>query len=141
MTECCISKEPGRQPSRRHRCPVNGKEYASVGRKTILHHLENPWELKLREQNYYFCSDSDCDVVYFGLDNSVIPKSGLRTIVGVKEKNPERVVCYCFGVSHATARQNGKVKQFIKDRTRQSLCSCETSNPSGRCCLGSFPKR
>lgn len=141
MTECCTNETENSRPPKRHRCPVNGKEYSSVGRKTILHHLLEPWKKSLRDQSYYFCTDSDCEVVYFSQDNSVIPKTELRTSVGVKETNPERTVCYCFGVSYSTARTDRSVQEFVKEKTQQSLCSCETSNPSGRCCLGSFPKQ
>jgi hypothetical protein len=123
---------------KKYRCPVNGKEYASVGIKTILHHVAKPWQKDLTSKGYYFCSDKDCDVVYFGQDDSVILKSELRTKVGIKETVPDRTICYCFGVSGTTAREKIAL-DFVKDKTRQALCSCETSNPSGRCCLKDFP--
>jgi hypothetical protein len=141
MAECC--GEPGAGNGhlpRRHRCPVNGKEYGLVSYKTILHHLAKPWKKVLREQSYYFCSDSGCEVAYFGCDNTVIPKSELRTIPGVKENGPERTICYCFGVSYIAAKKDSSILKYVKEKTQQSLCSCETSNPSGRCCLNSFPK-
>ena len=141
MVHRCSAETENCHPPKWHRCPVNGKEYRSVGRKTILHHLAEPWKKALVEQSYYFCTDADCEVVYFGRDNTVIPKTELRTTIGVKEKNAERMVCYCFGVSYAMASSDEVVLDFVKDKTRQSLCSCETSNPSGRCCLGSFPKQ
>lgn len=137
MTECCESD--GKSPNK-YRCPVNGKEYASVSVRTVLHHLVAPWKKTLSSNRYFFCSDKDCDVVYFGRDDSVISKSELRTTVGVKEKTPDRMICYCFGVSRATAKENTDIVGFVKEKTRQSLCSCETSNPSGRCCLKDFPK-
>ena len=138
MTDCC---ESSCNPPRKYRCPVNGKEYGSVSTKTILHHLNEPWKRNLENKAYYFCSDSDCDVVYFGRDVSVISKNELRTKVGVKEITPGRTVCYCFGVSYSAATQNNTIVQFVKDKTKQALCSCETSNPSGRCCLKDFPKQ
>jgi len=139
MTGCCVSNTSDCSPPKRLRCPVNGKEYGAVGYKTILHHLSDPWNTDFIEQDYYFCSDPDCNVVYFGQDDSLITKSQLRTKVGAKEKTPERIVCYCFGVSYAEAENNGIVVDFVKDKTKQSLCSCETSNPSGRCCLKDLP--
>ena len=141
MNDCCEQKTSNRTPPQRFRCPVNGKEYGPVGLKTILHHLAEPWKKGLGGQSYYFCTDKDCEVVYFGLDNSVIPKSELRTCVGIKEQHPERLVCYCFGVSYAVAVSDGVVVDFVKEKTKQSLCSCETSNPSGHCCLKDFPKQ
>ena len=141
MIDCCVSKKSDCDPPKKHRCPINGKEYSSVGYKTILHHLSEPWNNTLIKQGYYFCSDENCDVVYFGQDNTLISKSELRTNVGVKEKAPERMVCYCFGVSYAAAENDGRVVEFVKEKTKQSLCSCETSNPSGRCCLKDFPRQ
>lgn len=141
MNDCCEQNTSDCTPPKKLRCPVNGKEYGSVGLKTILHHLGEPWEKGLGSQGYYFCTDKDCEVVYFGQDNSVISKSELRTSVGVKERYPERLICYCFGVSYAAAEADEVVVDFVKDKTRQSLCSCETSNPSGRCCLKDFPKQ
>lgn len=138
MTECC---ETECKPPKKYRCPVNGKEYGSVGVKTILHHLIAPWKKLLSSEIYYYCTDKDCDVVYFGQDDSVISKSELRTKVGIKEKEPDRTVCYCFGVSYSAAKANTIAVNFVKEKTKNSLCSCETSNPSGRCCLKDFPKQ
>lgn len=141
MTKCCGSKTSSCIPPNRARCPANGKEYGPVGVKTILHHLAMPWRNKLKNQFYYYCTDINCDVVYFGQDGSAISKSALRTSVGIKDKSPERTVCYCFGVSFTAAEGDEAAKEFVTEMTRQSLCSCETSNPSGRCCLKDFPKQ
>jgi hypothetical protein len=141
MTECCELKASNRIPPKRACCPVNGKEYNFVGVNTILRHLAEPWHNNLKYQSYYYCTDANCDVVYFGQDESIIKKSALRTKVGVKNNSPERSICYCFGVSYITAKNDETVKEFVTEMTRQFLCSCETSNPSGRCCLKDFPKQ
>ena len=111
-----------------------------VSVQTILQHLKSPWEKELNKQDYYFCDDAECDAVYFGLDDSVITKSELRTQVGIKEKDEEALICYCFGVSKSAAKQNSELKPYIVQQTKVGNCSCETSNPSGRCCLKDFPK-
>jgi len=141
VTDCCDSKPPSGSPPVKACCPVNGKMYSSVGVKTILHHLADPWGKKVKDQSYYYCTDANCDVVYFGEDRSVFPKSALRTKVGIKETSADRSVCYCFGVSYSVAESDERVRKFVADMTRQSLCSCEISNPSGRCCLKDFPKQ
>lgn len=140
MTSCCKSKTSSGNPPKKARCPVNGKAYNAVGIKTVLHHLAEPWSNKVKDQSYYFCTDANCDVVFFGEDLSVIGKSDLRTWVGIKETAPERPVCYCFGVSFTAAENDERARGLVTEMTRQSLCSCETSNPSGRCCLKEFPK-
>jgi len=74
MSDCCHSECATELPLRTHVCPVNGQEYKSVAMKTILHHINSPWEWTEKKQGYYFCDDPNCDVVYFGEDNSVITK-------------------------------------------------------------------
>ena len=49
------------------------------------------------------------------------------------------MLCYCFGVSRADFDRNPGTKDFVTAQTKAGLCACETSNPSGRCCLKDFP--
>lgn len=139
MSDCCPSGNNPPTPPRKHKCPVNGIEYAAVPARTILHHLEAPWRWAAKEQGYYFCADPDCEVVYFGEDGSVILKAEVRTVIGIKERSPEAPACYCFGVSKAEALSNPAVRDFVVRQTGMGWCSCESSNPSGRCCLKDFP--
>jgi len=123
-----------------HTCPASNNECGEVPYKTILHHLKTPWNRTLKEQIYYFCSDPDCDIVYFTYDNFIINKNQLRIKVGVKEHADDALICYCFDVSRATAQTNKQVKAFVIEQTKKSLCSCTTRNPSGKCCLKDFPR-
>jgi hypothetical protein len=144
MTDCCppdtrpLNKE-AKQRSKRHVCPKNGQQYLNVPFITLLHHVKETWEQTPKEQDYYFCSDPDCDVVYFGHDDSVILKGQLRTKVGIKESSDDALICYCFGISKSEANKCKQTKSFVIDNTKHSLCSCTTRNPSGRCCLKDFP--
>ncbi len=140
MNHCCTQKEPAKHYPKSHDCPVNGKTYNSVKRKTLLHHVSTPWIHSLAQQAYYFCTDPQCDVVYFGQDNSVIHKEELRTTVWQKSRAIDATICYCFGVTKYHALHDKSIKSFITEQTKKSLCSCETSNPSGRCCLKDFPR-
>ena len=145
MNDCCDMKEMAADKTHeshteKHACPVNGKRYASVQRKTLLHHILHPWEHAVAEQEYYFCTDPDCDVVYFGEDDSVIRSDELRTTIWQKSKDEADAICYCFGVTKALAMLDENIKDFVIQQTKESLCSCETSNPSGRCCLKDFPR-
>ncbi len=139
MNNYCNQTEAAVYPESHH-CPVNGKSYASVKRKTLLHHISKPWRNVLTRQGYYFCTDPDCDVVYFGQDNTMILSNELRTSVGQKSKDKNATICYCFGVTKDLALSDSKIKDFVTAQTKNSHCSCETSNPSGRCCLKDFPK-
>ena len=143
MSGCCSTSSETKNPNR-HICPANGKEYLQVPLSTILQHIKKPWNSnnnKLVEQGYYFCSDPDCDVVYFGEDDLTINKSELRTLVGIKEpQNDKALSCYCFDVNHQEAKNNPMIKQYVIEQTKNKVCACEIRNPSGKCCLKDFPK-
>jgi hypothetical protein len=135
MADCCaVSDHPNKR-----RCPVHGGECAEVQVNTISHHIREAWCWESKDQRYYFCDDPACEVVYFGADNSVILKTQLRTTVGAKESMPDALLCYCYGVTRAVARSEPRAREFVVAQTRRGLCSCEISNPSGRCCLKDFP--
>ena len=133
-TTCDIHSSP-----RKFTCPVNEKDYNKVPTKTVLHHIKSPWKKDLSGQTYYYCNDPDCDVVYFSMAGSVIKKNELRTRVSIKEKDENTLLCYCFGVSKVEANIFPAIKKFVIQQTKEGNCSCETSNPSGRCCLKGFP--
>ena len=139
MSQCCTSSNTDTTYPKKYTCPANGKPYSGVSPTTILHHINEPWHWATKQQGYYFCSDPDCDVVYYGQDDSLILKSELRTTVGVKEKSDESLVCYCFGVTKSKA-SNELIKSFVINSTKEKTCACSTRNPSGKCCLKDFPK-
>ncbi|MGF1735581.1 putative iron-sulfur cluster-binding metallochaperone [Photobacterium satsumensis] len=141
MSGCCSTSCQETFIPRKHICPVNGKAYSQVSKTTIKHHIKAPWEWVAKEQGYYFCSDPDCDVVYFGQDNSVINTSEVRTKVGVKDQSASALICYCYGITKNEAENNPLAQKFVVEETKQKNCACTTKNPAGRCCLASFPKK
>jgi len=139
MNDCCDTSRGDTTWPRKHRCPVNGLVYAQVPTKTLLHHINRPWTWIGREQGYYFCDDPECDVVYFGEDDSQIRRQDLRTPVGVKQHSPDALLCYCFGVSRSDAANCTAARDYVVHMVREGMCACATSHPSGRCCLKDFP--
>jgi hypothetical protein len=139
MSDCCSTDKVMSTFPRKQTCPSNHHDYFLVPLKTVLHHVKYSWQANLKDQGYYFCNDPECDIVYFGEDGSVINKTELRTKIAAKEKDDEALVCYCFGVSLSNAKENSDIKNFVIQQTKVGHCSCETSNPSGRCCLKDFP--
>ena len=108
--------------------------------RTITHHIKDAWTWQPTGHRHFFCDDPACEIVYFGDDGSTIPRSQLRTRVGLKELSDNSLLCYCFGITKADFSVNPATKDFVVAQTKAGLCSCETSNPSGRCCLKDFPK-
>ena len=95
------------------------------------------------DTGWRYCDSSNCDIVYYSEeDGSTFTKSQLKVPVGVKETTGERPLCYCFGHSVASIkdelRTNGKsdALEDIRTKMKDPGCHCETSNPSGSCCLG-----
>ncbi len=99
------------------------------------------------DTGWRFCESQDCDVVYFSEEgDTTFVKSQLRVSVGVKEKAGERPLCYCFGHSVASIKDEIRTKGDsvalgdIRAKMKDPGCRCETENPSGSCCLGSVGK-
>jgi len=140
MNDFCCSSMCKPSQATKHKCPVNKKLYSSISTRTVTHHVCKSWELKTDGKDYYFCDDPECDVVYFSDDDSIITKSQLRNQVGIKTNSSNSMLCYCYGITKADFAENPSIKDFVIQQTKAGLCSCETSNPSGRCCLKEFPK-
>ena len=132
MSECC---SPNVQPTHRSNCPQCATAGAEVSSRTISHHIQASWKWQNSAQQYYFCTSPSCDVVYFAENGVVVLKSQLRIRVACKERDEHSMLCYCFGITGEDLDENPSIRAFIVDQTRQGLCSCSTSNPSGRCCL------
>ena len=140
MTDCCTPPESKPLNSKKRCCPGNGVEGNEVSAKTISHHIKQSWKWKDNGIHYYFCDDPDCDIVYFGSDDSVILKSQLRMLVGVKETSNDTLACYCFGVTKEDAINDSSIREYVMSQTKHAQCSCDVRNPSGRCCLKDFPR-
>lgn len=116
-------------------------------RKTILLMLKPDLLNQLGNGDYYFCSNSECRVVYYSVEEvTVFRTEDLRVRVGIKEHEDPIPVCYCFGFDEADLREeitilrNTSVPQRITALVKDGLCACETKNPSGICCLGEITR-
>lgn len=146
MTEdCCKPKEPSAAESATcKKCNHKGR---SVQRITPESLLLSEALAKLDDSQYYYCPSESCDVVYFSNEgDSYFHKSDLSVRVGQKEVDDPVTVCYCFGHTRQSVceeiRKTGKstVQADITAKVKAGLCSCETKNPQGSCCLGNVGK-
>ncbi len=143
---CCGGEACARKGSRSRSgtCPECGGKGAFVERLTMEHLLLDASVPKIGGEPYFFCRTSECDVVYFS--NSVAARrfrrTDLKTRVGIKETNDPIPLCYCFGHTAASIReeieQTGKstAVESIRRDIQAGRCQCEIRNPSGKCCLG-----
>ncbi len=137
---CCSSSNT---PPHKAACPGCQQQGDTVSATTLLHQLARPWQQTIGDQQYYFCRHPECEVVYFDSDSASFNTDALRQPVGQKSGVTGRPLCYCFDIRYSDIADNGALKQcrdFVTEKTRSKQCSCETHNPSGRCCLRDFPK-
>lgn len=125
------------------KCPKSGQTGRSVARETMLHLIKPELIDRMDESNYRFCAAPDCRVVYFAESaDSTFTTNDLLVRVGIKERTDPIPICYCFGHTVASARNEiartgrSTVVASITAEIKAGCCACETTNPSGSCCLG-----
>lgn len=120
-------------------CPIINAPTKPVSRDTVGRHV---MLTPLPETNFGFCDAPGCDVVYVGSNGVLITKDQLHVRVGIKESRDPKPVCYCWGFDELQIiedfHQHGRstIRSYIQDRVQAGSCRCESTNPSGRCCLG-----
>ena len=128
-------------------CPQCGQAGRSVAHQTLRHLLKPELIDRLGESAYRFCAHPDCRVVYFAESaDRRFTTDDLRVRVGLKERTDSIPICYCFGHTEASARDEiartgrSTVVASITAEIKAGRCACETANPSGSCCLGEVSK-
>ncbi len=103
MGSCCSSR-PVRgktEVKQAAQCPCCGTSGKPVERVTLMHQVVAPLNQQLSPDNFFFCASTSCNTLYFSDGGAVIEASQVRGEVGQKSTNPDRVICYCFDVSHS----------------------------------------
>ena len=87
------------------------------------------------DTGWRFCESKNCDVVYFSEEGDTsFTKSQLRVAVGVKEEAGPRPLCYCFGHSVASIKEElvatgtSNAQDDIRAKMKAPGCRCETEN-------------
>jgi hypothetical protein len=97
---------------------------------------------RLQAVPHRFCSDAQCEVVYFDAEGRVYRQDDVRVPVWEKRRPGDRMICYCFGENETELRAeiiaNGTSQAVARVRAQIAAgrCACETRNPRGVCCLG-----
>ena len=157
--DCCSSsptqpsESPSPAPARQEKksskaiCPSCGHTSQAVKARTVRQLITNPGGVNLVANQYFFCAQPGCELVYFALQSDQsFSKSDLTVRVGAKETEDPIPVCYCFGHSRGSIRdeieRNGhsEVVEEIRGEIAASNCACDVKNPSGKCCLGEVTK-
>jgi hypothetical protein len=114
-----------------------------VATTTVDRILKDGPRRTLMNTQYYFCETPTCEVVYFSNETrQYFTKDDVRLRVGLKETEDPIPICYCFGHTVASAREEiartgrSTVVASITAEIKAGRCACEIKNPSGSCCLG-----
>ncbi len=148
MGSCCSSNSVEVRTDARQaaQCPCCGTSAKPVGKATLMHQVVAPLNQQLPPDTFFFCSAHGCETVYFSNAGAVIKTAQVRSEVGQKSTKSDRVLCYCFDVSHFRVMREiattgfSTSKAFVVEQTKLKNCACDTRNPSGKCCLKEFPK-
>ncbi len=127
-------------------CPAAGKRGKPVPLVTLRSLVLPEHAAVVEGREWFFCSLPDCEVVYFTPDGQTLEKNALKVRVGLKEREAPRPVCYCFGHTVESIREEiektsrSTVVASIREKVEAGECSCEVLNPKGTCCLGDVNK-
>ena len=141
MSDCCkLPEPPVAADDLCQRCGATGRR---VLRETMESLLKPEALERLADEPYYFDRTLECEAVYFSNEaRSYFHKDELKVRVGLKETPSPIPLCYCFGHTAESVREEilttgrSTVAERITAEVQAGNCSCEVKNPSGKCCLG-----
>ncbi|MBI4870054.1 MAG: hypothetical protein HY814_00625 [Candidatus Riflebacteria bacterium] len=127
------------------RCPDCGAQGHRVDAETVRALTVERVLAAMPQGELGICLSPSCDTVYFSqqLDSPWVARREDVTVrVFRKEQAPGRLVCYCFGHTVASIREevlrtrNSGIEEELRRMVADRRCSCKTTNPQGTCCLG-----
>ncbi|MFQ6675576.1 MAG: hypothetical protein ACE5LH_04430 [Fidelibacterota bacterium] len=146
MDDCCVLPA-GRNQREKGLCPTCGTKGKPVSALTIRSLTQRNWSHYPAITDGYLCPNADDSTVYFFAGSDLtVDKNRLVDRVGFKETDGPHTVCYCFRHSKEEIEsdflRNGHstIEADIRGKVDGGACSCEVTNPSGRCCLGDVRK-
>ena len=124
-------------------CPANHKVGKKVDNLILKSLLALPINL-IAHNEYYFCPDPACAVVYYsGVDEQIFTEADLKEKVYQKHPEDQDVfVCYCFKHKVSDVRTDpanhgsSEIVEQITNGVQANQCACDILNPQGSCCLG-----
>ena len=125
-TECPHCKEKG--------IKVKGITVKSQLKKEFYSELENSYE------DFNFCTNPDCDTVYYSNDKKeTFNQSQIKSKVTSKNDDPKTPLCYCKKLLKENVLEmieNGEedIAGKIKKIVSEGKTFCEKANPRGTCC-------
>ncbi len=120
-------------------CNLKGRNVDAVTIKSQLKkEVRNSMLLGLDLFN--FCSNPDCDTVYYSNDKSEsFSQKDIKSKVTIKNDDPKTPLCYCRKLLKENVREmienrESHIVQKVKEIIADGKSFCEKSNPKGICC-------
>jgi len=124
------------------KCPISQTKGLIVKKITLRGHVEEKYWDIISDQNYFFCPDENCPIIYFNnIDTYYFTAKEVKTRVSHKKGTQPRPICYCLNVlehrildeilTNKCCTTLEDIKKYTGARTGKF---CHITNPSGRCC-------
>jgi hypothetical protein len=147
MSDCCKTNDSISNANGTESCPSCGVVSKKVKNITLKSMLK-PASLESLDADleHYFCTTTDCEVVYFDSEQKSYAKSDIKVSVYQKDSSLEVSVCYCFDWTKEKIKQSvekGLIPnpiEHIRGNIKANRCGCEVNNPQCSCCLGNVTK-
>ncbi|MBN4080780.1 hypothetical protein JYT44_00305 [Caldithrix abyssi] len=144
MNDCCLIPDT-RPKQKKMVCPSCEQVGKPVRALTIKALIRKAGPHYGQITDGYLCTNpNDSTVYFFAEQDGTIDKEDLLVRVGIKETEEPIYVCYCFHHTKINIEkdfiENGHstIEASIQNEVKNKRCFCETSNPSGKCCLGAI---
>lgn len=98
------------------------------------------------DQNGTVCATEAVSSLALQNEDLAFTTGDMSVRVGLKERADPIPICYCFGHTVASAREEvartgrSTVVASITAEIKAGRCACEIKNPAGSCCLGEVSK-
>lgn len=123
-------------------CPQCGTLCAAVESQTVRAIVTEASVARVRSGHHRFCAAPHCNVVYFDDTGRIFYQRDVQVPVWQKLSPDQRIVCYCFGETETSSREeiersgsSGAVER-VRAHVGADRCACAVRNPRGACCLG-----
>ncbi|NCO00527.1 MAG: hypothetical protein GW906_01670 [Epsilonproteobacteria bacterium] len=123
-------------------CPSCGTKGSNVNAITVKSQLKKEVRttMKLDVGLFNFCTNPQCDTVYYSNDGSeIFLQSDIKSKVTIKNEDPKTPLCYCKkllkeSVIEMINRKEPAIAKKVKEIIADGKSFCEKSNPKGTCC-------
>jgi len=124
-------------------CPECEQSLRPVAIKTVKHLLKSNLARALREGDYQYCPNPECEVIYVrfetaggGVTGDLFHRSDLKDCAKPDATGRDRLVCYCFEYTVGEIQDDASlgtplIPAAIAAEVKAGNCACDVKNPAG----------